>query len=123
MDFAIPADYKVKIKEHETKDKSLDIARELKNMEHESDDDTNWYLRKVPKGFIRRLGELGIGGRAETIQTTVLLRSVRKLRRVLETWKDWLLLKLLRKTINKRWFEKLVRTNIITTLLGKHQNT
>ena len=42
-------------------------------------------LGTIPKGFIKRLEELEIGGRAETIQTTALLRSARILRRVLET--------------------------------------
>ena len=31
MDFAIPADYRVKLKEGKKKDKYLDLARELKN--------------------------------------------------------------------------------------------
>ena len=42
-------------------------------------------LGTVPKRSERRLEELEIGGRIETIQTTVLLRSTRILRRVLET--------------------------------------
>ena len=38
----IPADHKVKAKKSENKDKYLDFAREMKkNMEHESDSDTN----------------------------------------------------------------------------------
>ena len=36
VNFAIPADHKVKLKEREMKDKYLDLARELtKTMEHE----------------------------------------------------------------------------------------
>ena len=36
MDLAIPADYRVKLKETETKDKYLDLAREFqKTVEHE----------------------------------------------------------------------------------------
>ena len=42
----------------------------------------------VPKGLVKRLGELEIRGRTETIKTTAVLRSVRILRRVLETWRD-----------------------------------
>ena len=48
MDFAIPADHRVKLKESEKRDKYVDLARELKKtMEHESDGDTysNWYAR------------------------------------------------------------------------------
>ena len=32
MDFAVPADHKVKIKENETRDKYLSLSRELKTM-------------------------------------------------------------------------------------------
>ena len=42
-------------------------------------------LGTIPEGFERTLEELEIGGRAEIIQTTALLRWVRILRRVLET--------------------------------------
>ena len=48
VDFAIPADHKVKLKESEKIDKYLDLARELKKtMEDESDGDTNcnWCAR------------------------------------------------------------------------------
>ena len=31
MDFAVPADHRVKLKENEKKDKYSDLARELKN--------------------------------------------------------------------------------------------
>ena len=42
MDFAVPADYRAKLKESEKKDKYLDRVRELKKtMEHENDNDTN----------------------------------------------------------------------------------
>ena len=50
--------------------------------------------RTIPKGLLRELEELEIGGRIETIQTTVLLRSARILRKVLETCEDMLSLKL-----------------------------
>ena len=32
MDFAVPADHRVKLKENEKKDKYLDLAREVKKM-------------------------------------------------------------------------------------------
>ena len=41
VDFAVPADHRVKLKENEKKDKNLDIARERKSLEHESDGDSN----------------------------------------------------------------------------------
>ena len=42
VDFAVPADYRVKLKENEKRDKYQDLARgRKKTMEHESDADTN----------------------------------------------------------------------------------
>ena len=57
-------------------------------------------LGTVTKGLLKGLGDLEVGGRVETIQTTVLLRTARILRRVLETWGDFLSLKLQLKTIS-----------------------
>ena len=48
----------------------------------------------VPKSLVNGLEELEIRGRAETIQTTALLRSTRILKRDLEIWGDLLLLRL-----------------------------
>ena len=48
VDFAVPADHRVKLKESEKRDEYLDLARELKKtMEHESDGDINckWRAR------------------------------------------------------------------------------
>ena len=43
VDFAVPADHRIKLKECEKGDKYLDLARELKkNMEHEGDNYTNY---------------------------------------------------------------------------------
>ena len=42
-------------------------------------------LETVPKGLKKRLEEFEMSGRIETIQTTALLKSVRILRKVLET--------------------------------------
>ena len=46
-------------------------------------------LGTVPKGLLKRLADLEIRGRVETIQTTTLLRTARILRRVLETEGDF----------------------------------
>ena len=45
VDFAVPADHRIKLKECEKKDKYLTLARELgkKTMEHEDDNYTNCY--------------------------------------------------------------------------------
>ena len=56
-------------------------------------------LGTITKGLLKDLEDLEVGGRVETIQTTALLRTVRILRRVLETWGDLLSLKLQWKTI------------------------
>ena len=85
------------------KDKYLDLARELKKL---------WNIKvtivsividalgTITKGLLKGLGNLEVGGRVETIQTTALLRTARILRRVLENWGDLLSLKLQRKTIS-----------------------
>ena len=44
VDFAVPADHRIKLKEWEKKDKYIELARELKKkqtMEHEGDNYTN----------------------------------------------------------------------------------
>ena len=57
-------------------------------------------LGTVTKGLLKGLEDLEIGGRGETIQTTALLRTARRLRWVLETRGDLLSLKLQWKTIS-----------------------
>ena len=81
----------------------LNLARELKKL---------WNMKvtivpvvigafgTVTKGLLKGLGDLEVGGRVETIQTTALLKTARILRRVLETWGDYLSLKLQWKTIS-----------------------
>ena len=97
VDFAVPADYRIKLKECEKKDKYLDLARELKQL---------WNMKvtivpivigtfgTITKGLLKGLEDLEVGGWVETIQMTALLRTARILRRVLETWGDLLSLKL-----------------------------
>ena len=74
-------------KESEKKDKYLDLARELKKLEHEGDDYTIVIgaFGTVAKGLLKGLEDLEVGGRMETTQTAALLRNARTLRRVLET--------------------------------------
>ena len=88
MDFAVPADHRVKLKENERRDKYLDLAWELKklwNMKVTVIPIVIVALGAVIKELIKRMGELVIRSRVETIQTIALLRSARILRRVLET--------------------------------------
>ena len=102
VDFPVSADHRVKLKENENEDKHQDLARELKKL---------WDIKvtvipivigalgTVTKGLIKRLEDLEIKGRVETIQTTALLRWAGILRKVLETCRDLLPLKLQWETI------------------------
>ena len=102
VDFAVPADHRINLKESE-KDKYLDLARELKklwNMKITIVPIVIGALGTVTKGLLKGLEDLEVGRRVETIQTTALLRTARILRRVLETWGDLLSLKLQWKTIS-----------------------
>ena len=98
VDFAVPADHRVKLTENEKKDKYLDLAKELKkklwNMKVTVILTVIGALGTVTKGLIKGLEDLEIRGRVETIQTTALLRSARILGKVLETWGDLQFLKL-----------------------------
>ena len=92
-----PANHRVKMKENEKMDKYLDLARELKklwNMKVNVIPIVVGALEIVPNSLEKRLENLEIRGRIETIQTTALLQSTRILRRVLETRGDLLPLKL-----------------------------
>ena len=110
VDFAVPADHRLKLKVYEKRDKYLDLARELKKLK-------NLKVTIIPivigafgtvtKGLLKDLEDLEVCGRVETIQTTALLKTTRTLRRVPETWGDLLSLNLLWKTISLRWCEKL----------------
>ena len=84
MNFAVPADQRVKLKEDKKRDKYLDLARDQKKPS-DSDGDTNcnWCAQHSHQRICTRTGGLR-RGRVETIQTTALFRSVRIVRRVLE---------------------------------------
>ena len=47
MYFAVPVDYRVKFKENEKKGKYLDLLRNRKTVDHESDVYTNCYQRII----------------------------------------------------------------------------
>ena len=88
VDFAVPADHRIKLKECEKKDKYLDLARELKklwNMQVTTIPIVIGAFGTVTKGLLNGLEDLEVGGRVETIKTTTLLRTTRILKRVLET--------------------------------------
>ena len=62
VDFTVPADHRVKLKEGKKRDKFLDLAWELKkNMEHEGDSNTNcnWCTRYNHQKICTGTGGLG----------------------------------------------------------------
>ena len=97
VNFAVPADHTIKLKECKKKDKYLDLSRELKKL---------WNMKvtiipivigafgTVTKGVLKGVEDLEFGGWVKTIQTLALLRTARLVRRVQETWGDLLSLKL-----------------------------
>ena len=88
VNFAVPVDHRINLKESQKKDKYLDLARELKKLRNIKVTIVPIVTDKigtVTKGLLKGLEDLEVGGWVETIQTTTLLRTVRILRRVLET--------------------------------------
>ena len=80
VDFGVPADHRINLKESEKKDKYLDLARELKklwNMKVTIVPIVIGALGTITKGLLKGLEDLEVGGRVETIQTTALLRTAR----------------------------------------------
>ena len=96
-------DNRINLKESKKKDKYLYLAKELKKL---------WNMKvtivpivigafgTITKGWLKGQKDLEIGEWVETIQTTALLRTARILKRILETWRDLLSLKLQCKTIS-----------------------
>ena len=120
MDFAVLREQEVNIKENEKREKYVELDRELKKF---------WSMKltvipiiygvfgTVPKGLVKGLEKLEIGGRTETIQTTAQLRSARIVRRVLETQGNLLSLELQWKTISYRRCQKLARRKGIIIMI------
>ena len=89
VDFAVPVDHRINLRESEKKDKYINLARELKklwNMKVTIVPIVIGALGTITKGLLKGLEDLQVGGRVETIQMTTLLRTARILRRALETW-------------------------------------
>ena len=108
VDFAVPADHRIILKECEKRDKYLDLARELKklwNMKVTSIPIMIGAFSMVTKGLLKSLEDLEAGDWVETTQTTALLKTARILRRVLETWGDLLSLNPQWNTVSLRWCE------------------
>ena len=98
VDFAVPADHRVKLKDSENRDKYLGLAREQKKQKTKKTGNMKvtvipiviGVLVKSPKGQ----EDLEIRGRVEAIQTRELVNDLRILGRVLETWGETLSLRL-----------------------------
>ena len=89
----VPADHRVKLKESEKRYKYLNLARELKkiwNMKVMVIPIVISVLGTIPKGSLKGLEDLEIRGQVGIIQTAALLRSPRIVRKVLESWGDFL---------------------------------
>ena len=67
MDFAVPADHRIKLKESEKKDKCL--ARELKKTMEHIIPVLIGAFGTVSKGLLKGLEDMEVGGWMETIQT------------------------------------------------------
>ena len=82
VDFSVPADLRIKLKECEKKDKYLDFARELKlcNMKVSVVPIVIGAFGIVTKGLLKGLEELEVGRHMKTIKTTALLKTARILR-------------------------------------------
>ena len=88
VDFTVPADHRIKLKECEKKDKYLDLAwgvEKLWNMKVTIIPIVIGAFGTVTKGLLKGLVDLEVGGRVKTIQTTTLMGTARILRRIMET--------------------------------------
>ena len=103
VDFAVPAVYRIRLKECEKKNKYLVLTRELEKLWNVQVTITPIVIGEfgtVNKRWLEGLKDLEVGGRVDTIQTTSLLRTAFIQRRFMKTWGDVLSLKLHWKTIS-----------------------
>ena len=87
VDFAVPADHRIKLKETEKKGKYLNLVRELKKLWKKKVTIIPIMIDSfdiVTKGLLKELENLKVGRRVVTIKTTALLRTAQIPRRVLE---------------------------------------
>ena len=92
MDFSVPVDHRMKIKESKKRDKYKDLAGELKKMKiknvQKEDDCYTIYGQETlngPKKLVKTTGRIRNQRTIDTIQITVLLRSARIRRKVLNS--------------------------------------
>ena len=112
VNFAVPADHRIKLKDSEKKDFYQDLAKVQKKLWNIKETGISIVIgtfSTVNKDLLQRQKDLEKRKLGETIKTRALLRSARILRRVLETWGDLLSHRLQRKNICWRCCEKLER--------------
>ena len=88
VDFAFPADHRIKLKEFEKKNKYHDLSRELKKLRYKRVMIVPIMIGafgKVTKGLFKGLEDVEVCRRVKTILMTAFLQTARILRRVLET--------------------------------------
>ena len=88
MNFAVPADHRVKLKEKKKRNKYIDLATELKrlrNMKVTVIPVIIGALGTIPKCLVKGQEDVKIRRQEETTQTTALLRSARIPKTVPET--------------------------------------
>ena len=85
VDFAVPVDHRLKVKESEKRDKCQDLSRELKILRNMKMTMIVIVICDLSTVLIQGVEDLEIRGRVQTIQSTALVRSARILRRGLET--------------------------------------
>ena len=102
MDFAVSADHKVTKTKAKKSTNTWILPENWKTVKHEGDSDTNysWHPWNGSQVSKKRLEELEIR-KIEAIPTIELLKSTRVLKRVMETWGDFLSLRLPWKTANQ----------------------
>ena len=92
-----------KSKKAKTREKYLDFAREQRTQGEMRATGIPFVigaLGTVPKGMKKRAGRVGNRGTFREIQTTILMRSARIVRRVVDMWGDLLSLRLQWKTVS-----------------------
>ena len=92
VEFAFPAEHRMKIKEKEERQVLRPCQWTKKNC--------YWCARNNPQKVVKRAVSVGNSKTSREIQTAALLRSVRILRRVLVTWGDLMSLRLQWKTVS-----------------------
>ena len=128
VDFAVPADHIIKLKECEKKDKYLDLAREFKklwNMKVSIVPIVSDAFGTVTKGLLKGLEDMEFGGRVYTIQMTALLSKQKQDDQLEHTCRSYVRIRdVALKTCQKRWMigRSGERGSGISVLAARHDD-